>query len=79
MFGPLTPGTLIVTAAAVLLILVSISTPILKNFYFLSAEIQATVSSITLDGNIKLGVFGYCIVLGGQSACSPVTLGYALG
>ncbi|EGG05913.1 uncharacterized protein MELLADRAFT_87634 [Melampsora larici-populina 98AG31] len=78
MFGPQTPGTLVVLAAAVLLVLVSISTPILKDFYFLSADVEATVSSVTLKGNIKLGVFGYCIVLGSQDACSPVTLGYAL-
>lgn len=78
MFGPQTPGTLVVLAAAVLLVLVSISTPILKTFYFLSADVEATVSSVTLKGNIKLGVFGYCIVLGSQDACSPVTLGYAL-
>ncbi|KAG0147140.1 hypothetical protein CROQUDRAFT_670687 [Cronartium quercuum f. sp. fusiforme G11] len=78
MFGPHTPGTLVVLAGAILFTLVTLSTPILKQFYFLSVDVQASVASVPLNGNLKLGVFGYCIVLGSQSACSPVTLGYSL-
>ncbi|KAI0636020.1 actin cortical patch SUR7/pH-response regulator pali [Trametes polyzona] len=53
------------TAALVLLVLVTISTPLVQAFYFLSTDIA---------GGIKFGVFGFCNELTGT--CTDKELGY---
>jgi hypothetical protein len=77
-FGPNTPGTLIILAGSVLLVLSTISNPIIKSFYFLSIELSSKLAGIPLDGDIKLGTFGYCLTLGTQLACIKPKLGYDL-
>ncbi|KPV77353.1 uncharacterized protein RHOBADRAFT_23882, partial [Rhodotorula graminis WP1] len=67
---PATPGTIVVFAATVLLVLVSVSTPLLKTFYFL----DATISSGSIKGTVKLGTFGYCV----GNKCTSAKLGYNL-
>ncbi|GAA5889950.1 hypothetical protein JCM8208_001177 [Rhodotorula glutinis] len=67
---PATPGTIVVFAATVLLVLVSVSTPLLKTFYFL----DATISSGSIKGTVKLGTFGYCV----GNKCTSAKLGYQL-
>ncbi|KAL8290062.1 hypothetical protein RQP46_003001 [Phenoliferia psychrophenolica] len=72
---PVTPGTVVVLAGTILLVLVSVSVPILKSVYFLEASVSATVDSTTYaSGAIRLGVWGYCV----GSTCSNTTLGYTL-
>ncbi|ORY91666.1 SUR7/PalI family-domain-containing protein [Leucosporidium creatinivorum] len=63
---PATPGTIVVFAATVLLILVSVSVPILKSIYFLKAEISGV--------EITFGAWGYC----SASNCTTASLGYSL-
>ncbi|GAA5892768.1 Rim9p [Sporobolomyces salmoneus] len=67
---PATPGTIVVLAATVLLILVSVSTPLLKSIYFL----EANLSSGNYLGTVRLGAWGYCV--GGT--CTSPKLGYSL-
>ncbi|POW20356.1 hypothetical protein PSHT_03578 [Puccinia striiformis] len=55
--GPNTPATLIILAGSILLVLSTISNPIIKSFYFLSIKVASKVASIPLDGNIRLGTF----------------------
>lgn len=66
-------GTIVVLAGTVLLILCTITVPILKQFYFLKAVFPP------INGNqpetLYLGVFGYCY----NSGCSNASLGYTLG
>ncbi|KAI9616828.1 hypothetical protein KEM48_005074 [Puccinia striiformis f. sp. tritici PST-130] len=76
--GPNTPATLIILAGSILLVLSTISNPIIKSFYFLSIKVASKVASIPLDGNIRLGTFGYCFELGSQLACTKPKLGYNL-
>ncbi|GAA5904903.1 hypothetical protein JCM5296_006139 [Sporobolomyces johnsonii] len=71
---PATPGTLVVIAATVLLILVSVSTPLLKSIYFLKASIDASVDGTDVSGTVTLGAWGYCV----GSTCSTPKLGYSL-
>ncbi|KAM0751722.1 pali-domain-containing protein [Meredithblackwellia eburnea MCA 4105] len=72
---PVTPGTVVVLAGTILLVLVSVSVPLLKSIYFLSASFDATVGSTSVSsGQITLGVWGYCAA----SSCSNATLGYTL-
>ncbi|MBW0516895.1 hypothetical protein O181_056610 [Austropuccinia psidii MF-1] len=81
MFGSNTPGTLFVLAGAILLLISTLSTPILKSFYFLTADIDAQISTTThfnISGQVKLGVFGYCVQLANQQTCSPIKLSYDL-
>ena len=54
-------------AAMVLLIFVSVSSPVWENIYFLTA---------TVTDEIRYGIWGYCIT-GGE--CSKATLGYQAG
>ncbi|ORY56812.1 SUR7/PalI family-domain-containing protein [Leucosporidium creatinivorum] len=65
-------GLLCLLAATVLLIVVSVSTPIWESVYFLKADIVGGGSST--NGLIKLGQWGYCV----GSACSKSKLGYDL-
>ena len=51
----------------VLLIFVSVSSPVWENIYFLKA---------TVTDEIRYGIWGYCIT-GGE--CSKATLGYQAG
>lgn len=56
--------------------LVTVSTPITRTFYFLQVNIAAssTRGNISGRGALELGVFGYCAA----DACTPTTLGYDL-
>ncbi|POW20876.1 hypothetical protein PSHT_03068, partial [Puccinia striiformis] len=76
--GPNTPATLIILAGSILLVSTTISNPIIKSFYFLSIKVTSKVASIPLDGDIRLGTFGYCFELGSQLACTKPKLGYNL-
>jgi SUR7/PalI family len=68
------------------LILVSVSVPVDKSFYFLQAQFSASVNTLTLAGTATLGMWGYCIdtsgvpsQFGGNSLrCSNATLGYQI-
>ncbi|GAA6005152.1 hypothetical protein JCM10207_008524 [Rhodosporidiobolus poonsookiae] len=71
---PATPGTLVVLAATVLLVLVTVSTPLLKSIYFLKASIDVSVGSTDVSGEVTLGTFGYCV----DSTCTDPKLGYSL-
>ncbi|GAA5962295.1 hypothetical protein JCM21900_006386 [Sporobolomyces salmonicolor] len=71
---PATPGTLVVIAATILLILVSVSTPLLKSIYFLKATIDASIDGTDVSGTVTLGAWGYCV----GSTCSTPKLGYSL-
>lgn len=53
-----------------LLILVSVSTPLLKSIYFL----EANLSSGSFSGTVRLGAWGYCV----GSTCTSPKLGYSL-
>ena len=71
MFRPATPGTLLTLVAAILLGLVTISTPIIKSIYFLEATIGGGGSQ---NGQTaRFGTLGYCI----GDTCSSPTLGYS--
>ena len=71
MLRPATPGTLLTLVAAVLLALVTISTPIIKSIYFLQATIGGGGSE---NGQTaRFGALGYCI----GNTCSSPTLGYS--
>ena len=63
MIAALTP--FVVFAAFVLLLLVSLSVPIIKSIdlFKLSAEISESVGpvSVNANGNVRYGVWGYCI------------------
>lgn len=70
MIRPATPGTLLTLVAAILLGLVTISTPIIKSIYFLEATIGGGGSQ---NGQVaRFGTLGYCI----GDTCSNPTLGY---
>ncbi|KAJ1028026.1 hypothetical protein NDA13_003477 [Ustilago tritici] len=71
MIRPATPGTLLTLVAAILLGLVTISTPIIKSIYFLEATIGGGGSQ---NGQVaRFGILGYCI----GDTCSNPTLGYS--
>ncbi|EPQ29192.1 uncharacterized protein PFL1_03479 [Pseudozyma flocculosa PF-1] len=70
MFSAATPGTVLTFAAAVLLGLVTISTPIWDSIYFLKAIIGGQGGQ--RGQTATLGVLGYCI----GSKCSSPTIGY---
>lgn len=63
MLAVITP--ILLLAAFVLLLLVSLSTPIIKSIDILklSAQITENVSFVSaqVTGNVKYGVWGYCI------------------
>ncbi|GAC99322.1 hypothetical protein PHSY_006923 [Pseudozyma hubeiensis SY62] len=70
MIRPATPGTLLTLAAAILLGLVTISTPIIKSIYFLEATIGGNGPQA---GQVaRFGTLGYCL----GNTCSSPTLGY---
>lgn len=70
MIRPATPGTLLVLVAAILLGLVTISTPIIKSIYFLRATIGGRGNQNGQEATF--GTLGYCI----GATCSSATLGY---
>jgi hypothetical protein len=59
-----------ISSRSQLLILVSVSTPLLKSIYFL----EANLSSGNYSGTVRLGAWGYCV--GGT--CTSPKLGYSL-
>jgi len=63
MLRPATPLTILFFVAFVLLLLATISTPIVK-----------AIPLATVNG-VNLGVFGYC----GPSGCSKIQIGYSVG
>ncbi|KAM0788742.1 hypothetical protein ACM66B_002834 [Microbotryomycetes sp. NB124-2] len=63
---PATPGTVVVLAATILLVLVSVSVPLLKSIYFLKASVAGQ--------EIVLGCWGVCV----NGQCSKSSLGYSL-
>ncbi|BGP14983.1 hypothetical protein JCM10213_007213 [Rhodosporidiobolus nylandii] len=71
---PATPGTIVVLAATVLLVLVSVSVPLLKSIWFLKATIDTSVGSTDIKGEITLGAWGYCV----GDTCTSAKLGYSL-
>ncbi|GAA5868181.1 hypothetical protein JCM8547_003371 [Rhodosporidiobolus lusitaniae] len=71
---PATPGTIVVLAATVLLILVSVSTPLIKGLYFLKANLDISVGSTDISGDVTLGTWGYCV----SGTCTDPKLGYSL-
>ncbi|KAN0060380.1 hypothetical protein ACQY0O_007709 [Thecaphora frezii] len=70
MIRPATPGTLLTLAAAVLLGLVTISTPIWNSIYFLKATIGGQGAQSGQEAT--LGTLGYCI----SAKCSTPSIGY---
>lgn len=65
MLRPATPLAVLLFAAFALLVLATISTPIIK---------QIPLSSFNIEnfGDLSFGVFGYCTSAG----CSPIEIGY---
>lgn len=72
---PATPGFLATTAAAILLLVVTLSGPVFKSVYFLKASL--TVDGV--GGNITFGTLGYCLELANGTTCSKPSIGYQLG
>jgi hypothetical protein len=74
-------GTLLCLAGFALLLLATISTPIVKSFYFLSADVSGAgtgaASGISASARLTLGTFGFCVT-GIDIGCTPVKLGYDL-
>ncbi|KAK9896807.1 pali-domain-containing protein [Cystobasidium minutum MCA 4210] len=79
MVRPATPGTVVVLAATVVLVIVSVSTPIIKSVTFLTADLSVSVASVSIDGTVNLGTFGWCLNgVGTQAVCQGPQLGYEL-
>jgi len=86
MFFALTP--ILLFAAFILLLLISLSVPIIKTIYLfqLSAHVSAGIVDSAVSGFVKFGVWGYCIspvqvtVLGihrnTAAECTKPSLGY---
>ncbi|GHJ90324.1 hypothetical protein NliqN6_6726 [Naganishia liquefaciens] len=82
------PGFFLTLAALVLLVLTTVSTPVVKDLYFLQVETSGSASS--LASTLRLGTLGYCLTGVASTALSSVTdeeltngctaakLGYAL-
>lgn len=68
-----TPATILVLAACILLVLVTVSTPVVKSISFLEATIGGSGNESGQKAN--LGCLGYC--LGDQ--CEGPTVGYSFG
>jgi hypothetical protein len=74
-FRPATPGFLTTFAATVILLIVTLSVPLLKSVYFLQA-------SVVVDNgvaNLTLGTLGYCLQYASVSTCSNASVGYEFG
>ncbi|BGP31106.1 hypothetical protein JCM10296v2_002870 [Rhodotorula toruloides] len=69
-----TLGTIVVLAATILLVLVSVSVPLLKSIYFLKAFISTSVGGTKISGTVTLGTWGYCV----DGTCTSAKLGYSL-
>lgn len=79
MVRPATPGTIVVLAATIVLVIVSVSTPIVKSVTFLTADLSVAVASVTIDGTVNLGTFGWCLNgVGNKPVCQGPQLGYEL-
>lgn len=60
-------------------VMVSVSTPIVKSIYFLSANLSVSIASVSIKGAVRLGVFGYCVEgIGTTASCVGPQLGYEL-
>jgi len=64
-----------ITAATVLLALVSFNVPLLKSLYFF----EANFSNGEYAGRLRLGALGYCLSTGGKETCVGPKIGYNLG
>ncbi|BGP23761.1 rim9 protein [Rhodotorula toruloides] len=58
----------------ILLVLVSVSVPLLKSIYFLKASISTSVGGTNISGTVTLGAWGYCV----DGTCTSAKLGYSL-
>lgn len=60
-------------------IIVSVSTPIIKSVTFLTADLSVSVASVSIDGTVNLGTFGWCLNgVGTKPVCQGPQLGYEL-
>lgn len=60
-------------------VIVSVSTPIIKSVTFLTADLSVSVASVTIDGTVNLGTFGWCLNgVGTKPVCQGPQLGYEL-
>jgi len=85
---PLLVTVLLLLAAFILLLLISLSTPIIKSIYLLKLVVDSTGLGFTANGNLRAGVWGYCVsglrvsVLGinraSASGCTKAKLGYRI-
>lgn len=62
-----TPGTILALVGAILLALVTLSTPIIKSISFLNITVENQSGSF--------GTLGYCLA----GSCNGPTLGYSFG
>ncbi|KAH8930169.1 pali-domain-containing protein [Atractiella rhizophila] len=72
--SPNFPGTLVVLVGTALLVVVSLSVPIIKSVFFLKANLTVTIQQFSTGGDITLGTWGLCIA----GSCSKAKLGYDL-
>jgi multisubunit Na+/H+ antiporter MnhC subunit len=85
---PLLVTTFLLFAAFLLLLLVSLSVPIIKTIYLLKLVVDPTGSFIAASGNLRAGVWGYChselrasfgpTGLSVPSDCTKAKLGYTI-
>lgn len=68
-----TPGTILILAATILLVLVTCSAPVIKSISFLTATVGGSGSE--KGDKITLGCLGYCL---GDKCVGP-TIGYSFG
>lgn len=60
-------------------VIVSVSTPIIKSVTFLTADLSVAVASVSIDGTVNLGTFGWCLNgVGTKPVCQGPQLGYEL-
>ncbi|KAH8922508.1 pali-domain-containing protein [Atractiella rhizophila] len=76
------PGIIFLLGATILLVLASISVPVVKRFYFLESHFNGVEFAGQSFGRTKLtvGMWGYCINPPGgfETTCSHAKLGYGL-
>ncbi len=54
--------------------LATVTVPVTKGLYLFKAELSTTVSSVSINETLKLGVLGYCV----GNTCSNTSIGYQL-
>jgi len=74
------PGIILLLAALVLLILASITVPVVHEFYFLKATLPgASISGVSFGRTtLRLGMWGVCADSGSVRECTKRSLGYDL-